>query len=97
MYDHLEDIIKVGVVKYEVMEALSYYKIPHWITTHEPDVLIAFAELDTLLIRYIPSEKDKDIIEKVEIFDWSRRLWSAIKEVYKQNPEKFVKWYGGRG
>lgn len=91
MYDRLEDILYVGVPKVEILESLSYYRVPHYISTNAPDTIIAFIPVGHFVIKYLPSKEDKDIIAKVEITEPTGSQWAnTIKELIKQNPEKFI-------
>ena len=91
MYDRLEDIMYVGVPKVEILESLSYYRVPHYISTNAPDTIVAFSPFNYFVIKYLPSKEDKDIITKVEITEPTGPQWAdTIKELIKQNPEKFI-------
>lgn len=91
MYDHLEDIMYVGVCKIEVLESLSYYKVPHYIATDTPDIIVAFDQIDNYIIKYLPFKEDKDIIAKVEITEApNSHYYNTIRGLVKQNPQKFI-------
>lgn len=91
MYDHLEDIMYVGVPKVEILESLAYYKVPHYISVDAPNLIVAYSPFDNFIIKYLPSDMDMDIIGKVEITEPANHQWfNTMRGMVKQHPKKFI-------